>query len=56
MNELLNFIKKAKEEDLENLKIICGMLIYQLETYTYTDELEQIEEDILSELMFIDLD
>lgn len=52
MNKILEFIKNAKEEDLELLKVLCGLLIDELERWTYDDELEEVEEVILKEMSY----
>lgn len=50
MNKLLNYVKNASQEDLEQLKVIIGLLASELERWTYTEELEEIEEIILEEI------
>lgn len=50
MNKLLNYVKDASQEDLEKLKVIIGLLESELERYTYTEELEEIEQLILEEI------
>lgn len=52
MIKILEFIKNAKEEDLELLKVLCGLLVDELERWTYDDELEEVEEVILKEMSY----
>ena len=50
MNNLLEYVKNANVEDLEQLKVLCGLLVNELERWTYTEELEEIEKLILEEI------
>lgn len=50
MNNLLEYVKNANVEDLEQLKVLIGLLVSELERWTYTEELEEIEELILEEI------
>lgn len=52
MNRIYEFIKNAKEEDLEQLKVLCGLLVDELERWMFDDEIEEVEDVILKEMSY----
>lgn len=50
MEKILKFIKQAKKSDLEYLKMLCGILINEIESMTSEEDQEIIQNNIIEEM------